>query len=852
MPINLLERKVLAFEYENALSIAKLYNLNSDVVYQAQWNGAEVTEESLHKYLDNIKDRNWVIETCLMRIPGNTEAAKLLLEYGLKETNHVVEALGKLDNNFSQLTQEQAMHCRYRVAFLKYLDRLNTMVEIMDAIEESATNQDTTQSPSNDADEKQHAEESSFAEDFIYFREVNIIEQALQYAVIEKYSPLKILFTRHGSALLPYRFAILDQIPEIADPSSYQDFLPKVNSEVNEESLWPEKAWREQDPVENPLLLAQLGISLEELSTQDISHPKDKVQYPASGATISEWYISRAHNIDVVSGQIHHAYRLIQIGDANGVQGLEELRDNLRTVSQLVYECYSDSPEACLEITLESFERLTVKEVVELILRETNEQRIVRDIRNFVIPYLRNQSAKVTQGGRDSMSLLYDFILTLSTKHLDWCYLIFNESKPTLPAQDRIIAEDLLLSQLALACLYGSRSTDQWRLMSQIFECLPDFEIDITKAKPLAVPNGGKFTELSSHEYFNLLKEMDETDIQLVINKLEVHLNAADILERYDIPVMLGWYLDSEGSYPVQKQLLLRIARHASGGVDTMGSKFENEDEWTFLLEAMIDLHNNGVLGEIATEEIYKEFLSGLLSCGGFRLARELLLPKEKAPPLSAPAAEELVINASREFFDNAESGSMDGGFMKMAYDCLKVLPSSAALREELDLIEATHVLAEYNLQHKPNIPMLPIQIRLAPNRLELIARVLDDHPKAYKAPGRIMELGHKLGYRDDPSAEVKIYALLSRAAVKRRDYKSAYGMCEKLMGLGKKIRQVAPAGMLEARDMAWRVCYDLANIPNSVGLRRRLQLLSFASTVCPKEDIYIVIQLWRKLKTHQ
>ncbi|KAK9721898.1 hypothetical protein K7432_003052 [Basidiobolus ranarum] len=858
MPIDLLERKVLALEYEDALSIAKIYSLNSDVVYQAQWNAAKVSAKSIAKFLDNIQDRNWVIETCLMRIPDDTEAAKLLLEYGLKETAHVLEVLSQFQDDFSQLSSEQLLQCRYRVAFLKYLDRLKTMVEIMDTVEKPSKNQanSTNSADGNEyskANEEQLVEEGSFAEDFIYFREVNIIEQALQYAAIEKYSPLKILFTRHGSELLPYRFAILNQIPEIADPLSYRDFLPKVNTEKDEENLWPDQAWRDKDPVENPSLLAQLDISSEETSNQGISFPHDKVEYPASGVTISNWYISRAHDIDNVSGQVHHAYQLIQAGDENGVGGLRDLKDNLHTLSQLVYECYPDSPEVCLTITLESFEKLTPKEVVELILRETNEHRIVGDIRAFVIPYLKNQcDHSDDQSVHDPMSILYDYILELSVSHLDWCYLAFNDSKPTLLDSDRIIASDLLLCQLALACLYGSKSTNQWKLMNQIFECLPDFEIDIDGARSLAIPSESKFSELSSQEYFGLFKEMNEKDIQSIINKLEIHLNASDILERYDIPITLGWYLDSEGSYPIQKQLLVRIARHASGGVDTMGSKFENEDEWTLLLEAMIDLHNNGVLGEISTEEIYKEFLSGLLSCGGFRLARDLLLPHDKSPPLPASVAEELVINVAREFFDNAESGSMNGGFMKMAYDCLKVLPTSPALKEELDLIEATHVLAEYNLQHKPNIPMLPIQIRLAPNRLELIARILDDHPKAYKAPGRILELAHKLGYREDPSAEIKVYALLSRASVKRKDFKAAYAMCDKLMHLGKKIRQTSPTGMLEAREMAWRVCYDLGAISNSIGLNRRIQLLSFASSICPKEDIYTVIKLWKALKTQQ
>jgi hypothetical protein len=50
-------------------------------------------------------------------------------------------------------------------------------------------------------------------------------------------------------------------------------------------------------------------------------------------------------------------------------------------------------------------------------------------------------------------------------------------------------------------------------------------------------------------------------------------------------------------------------------------------------------------------------------------LARKIILPTDRLQPLDMVVAEQLVIDASREFFDNAPSGNMHYGYMKLAYE---------------------------------------------------------------------------------------------------------------------------------------------------------------------------------------
>eukprot|EP00069_Balaena_mysticetus_P002733 bmy_15990T0 len=177
-PEELYQRKIESEEYEEALSLAQTYGLDTDLVYQRQWRKSAVNIASIQNYLSKIKKRSWVLHECLERVPENVDAAKELLQYGLKGTD--LEALlaigegaddgrfallGEMDIdsisyeelspadeepaekkkekelrkrqellklvNFSKLTLEQKELCRCRLKLLTYLDRLATYEEIL-------------------------------------------------------------------------------------------------------------------------------------------------------------------------------------------------------------------------------------------------------------------------------------------------------------------------------------------------------------------------------------------------------------------------------------------------------------------------------------------------------------------------------------------------------------------------------------------------------------------------------------------------------------------------------------------------------------------------------------------------
>ncbi|RUP51579.1 secretory pathway protein Sec39-domain-containing protein [Jimgerdemannia flammicorona] len=900
LPLEYLHQKISAEEYDAALIVAKDFGLDADVVFQAQWRTVKVVDmEVVGRVLGSIKNKEWVVRACLERVPRNLEEAKTLFEYGLRQTDvmmrQVVEKVGGgagAGRGEIQvvLSKEERVMLRSRLRFLTYLDRLKTFEEITKPRAELAKNEHGVQ---HDQDTTHDGGalgvgdglDSYFVSGYTRFRNADLVSEAVAFARSEDFDALAGLFTRHGEEVLPYRLAILENVPETTDPDVYERFLPRVvcsdddeeeqEEEERQEARWREEPWREKDWIEREAvrkLVVGLDDEDEDQPRKGATEALEPTPYPAPASTITQWYVARAHAIDEHSGQVNHALTLVQQGVAGGVRGLERLEEDLTALSRLVYECCPDTSSVATELDLVAFEALAEPEVVELYLRGTNAERIVEDMRRFVVPYLRAIRRRRAREGKgklkdgkleDVMELLYQYLLNVSVKHLDRCCLVIEASKPTLSYEERVITDDVELARVALAVLYGSDAVDQLPLVTRIFESLPVFEdIDDASAaeenqvSPINIRTLSP--RLGPHDFFPALRTFDERALTSAIDQLEIHLNAAEILSRYLAAVPLRWFLQSSGDVDAQRKLCVRLAAQAAGGVEKGGERLESEDEWMLLLEDMLKLQDGGagVLGTIPEEEMHTHFVTR------FRLAREVLFPQDRPRPLDLQVTEKLVIDASREFFDNAESGNMNTGNLKLAYEwlvsywhsffrSLKIVSASPAIRAELDLIEATHQLTEYKVYHRPGIRIMPIQIRQASNRLDLISRLLSTNPEAYRQSSRIVELARKLGYRNDRVAEIRVMAMLADAALRDEHYEVTYHMCMDLVEKGRKA--ATPLGnsttKTEINDVSWRICYEVGKNEAYRDLEKRMTLIALALTMCPREHAVDILNVWRRLE---
>jgi hypothetical protein len=302
----------------------------------------------------------------------------------------------------------------------------------------------------------------------------------------------------------------------------------------------------------------------------------------------------------------------------------------LSLLSRLVYDAQAaaeDGPEE--DWTLEQWKSMDSLAVVRALLALSTPETIIADIRKFVSPYLFVLESRAERAGNPnpniSSQLFNDFVLRAP---LEMVARIFEESKPTLPSSRRLIPDDEDMSRLALACLYGSDSLDQWHIMSQIFECLPAWngasDEESEDAVKMTIASLGAFVtpttatpKCTPSDLFLFFRPLPLPSLSHALDILDVHLESGEILSRWDAPAPLRWFLQSANDKSSQRARAVRMARRLGAN-----RALHAQDDWEWLLEDMLKLsrtNDNGLrsaFGLLSQAEILSIFLSGLLSTG--------------------------------------------------------------------------------------------------------------------------------------------------------------------------------------------------------------------------------------------
>ncbi|TKS75992.1 Neuroblastoma-amplified sequence [Collichthys lucidus] len=416
-PEELYQRKIDNEEYGEALSLAHAYNLDSDLVYQRQWRKSTVSIASIQDYLSKICKRSWVLHECVERVPENVDAAKELLQYGLKGTD--LEALIAIGNredggrfimpgdvdlddlpyedilsddmelemkkereskkrrellakvDFSRLTLEQKELCRSRLKLLSYLDRLAT------------------------------------------YEESNV--QALD-----------ILFTYHGAELLQHRLAILHNFPETTSPHDLDDRGELVLIP------WDEQRHREMDWCEAEECRAVLDQNLFDDDSFLYEEAPELLRFRTATPSIellTDWYQSRAKDIDSWSRQVDCALSLVRLGKEREIPGLELLCDDMVTMETLVYETSCE-----LSLTLKDLQQLSDIDKLRLLMRNSRPERYVKDAFQWMVPFLHRCEGQEEGAAK---SLLREYLVSVAQQDLTLPLIIFQHSKPDGTAKDR-------------------------------------------------------------------------------------------------------------------------------------------------------------------------------------------------------------------------------------------------------------------------------------------------------------------------------------------------------------------------------------------------------------------------------
>ncbi|KAI0375316.1 Sec39-domain-containing protein [Pilatotrama ljubarskyi] len=885
----------------------------------AQWTALSddgISLDSVGQLLKPIRDDLWVSAACVDRILDDATVQKSLLDLGLERTDGAASRArsaatraGRLssagedgsgeDEDAADGSDNRARHallvsyfsdettdaqlCRIRAVLLERLDRLNTFVEICreasvtDDSEEDEIDEEWEDDPWADgpAEPSQTSAPKSSGKPPVplsTFLVSNLIETACLLASQENLVALRILLERHGSTLWPYRFAILDCIPEYALASEYRDLLPSYDLSSDAELRPLHKPWREvvdfTETRECTQALNECGVSAPLPPPDD--HPSLAARpEPLSSSELSSWYLHRIDYVLSSTGMVDAALALVQHAASQGVPGLDEVGEDLSLMARLVYDTPQAEDSAAEDWSPERWRTMDPAEVIRAYLAHSTEERIAHDIQRLVMPYVFVLESRAERAGKPDPTLatrlLYDYILNAP---LGIVAAIFEASKPTLPQGQRIIRDDADMARLALACLYGSDSIDEWPTMSRIFECLPawdtpDEDADEADEADTTIASLGTFVTPSTaqpratpSDLFIFFKPLPTTSLSRALDVLDVHLESGEILARWSVPAPLRWFLQSNGNVSEQRARANRMARRSNASND----KLETEEDWEWLLEDMLKLCSSGDSGTrsafclLSRDDIVRIFFSGLLSTGNFEVAKRLLRSSSVQLSLDQQVIEDICLQCSQEFYDNATSGNYHFGDMKLAYDCLDVPAPSARVVQEKEFIEATSRLCSFNLMSRPGIPISPIEIRLTKDRLSLVSRVLSSNNDAYKHTEVILDLVHKLGFRGDIVAEVKTLAMLAETALQVDDFARAYETSEQMVNTVLLLHSSDPLGseaphIQEASEVCWLTCFQLGRHPEFPDVQKKLALLGRALEFCPAEKIPDVLSTWRVLE---
>lgn len=462
---------------------------------------------------------------------------------------------------------------------------------------------------------------------------------------------LALVVGRHRAALVDVRFTLLEAIPDWVPPDRFRALLPRCDDEMEVESLWAQDVVQDvaQEEEEGEMNWLNSAEGLEAAGTPSSASLPAELKpraFPLTAEEVSEWYRTRIEAIEATSGMVDNALAYLQHAVSHNVPDLDSLGEDLSLLSKLVYDARfqaSSSSASAMDVdeeewTLTRWRTASPEQVTAGYLRYATPSTVVPLIRSLLLPYLFVLLSRSERTDTPDPTIPSRLIQSwLLTAPLDLAAEVFAASKATLPEHERILKRDEEVAREALAILYGSRKTESWDVMSRIFECMPawtfgpedheDGEGSMTLLalaqflKPTASSPAPSPTDL--HTFFLPLRA---PALSILLDTLDVHLDAAETFARWGVPAHLGWFILSSEDRTEQLSWATRLARRGGERAEANESlkgrrgvgKGKASEGWDALLRDMRKLGGNGegALGQLQEIEIVKIYFGGLLSSG--------------------------------------------------------------------------------------------------------------------------------------------------------------------------------------------------------------------------------------------
>ncbi|KAL4938494.1 hypothetical protein BDV06DRAFT_52758 [Aspergillus oleicola] len=222
------------------------------------------------------------------------------------------------------------------------------------------------------------------------------------------------------------------------------------------------------------------------------------------------------------------------------------------------------------------------------------------------------------------------------------------------------------------------------------------------------------------------------------------------------------------------------------------------------------ELSCHGLFYRVTLDVIEAEILKVLLEVRDYDLAVDIYVKSSSA--LTPTQTEDAVKESIYAAYDNASNGNRTRGKMQKAHEVLQAFlphfPDSKSLKEAQALIAATHALSFYSLTLQHGVPFQPVSIRVHPDPLSLIEKVLDQNPRSYTKLDDLLSIGRNLvlaGFPPRPADESDSHSHYTRRPVLTQD--------EALITAERRIMSLAISSALSSDDFGTAYSYILTRL---------------------------------------
>nr|XP_034172180.1 neuroblastoma-amplified sequence-like isoform X2 [Osmia lignaria] len=792
-PEELYSRKIDIEEYEEALALANMYNLDTDLVYQTQWRKSELSLNAIHEHLSKVTKRSWVLHECITRVPDTIEAARELLNFGLKGANlETLVAIGTHDDGKFMMmddNDEDWNEMDEASISLRQVQKINQLLEKIDMKHLSEAQKDLIKYRRKLLD---HLDKlltyeiilgSSLKYDKTFyeeFRQLSTIENAVRFAKDGDWQGVEIMFTYHGENLLPHWLAIISYFPETLNPLKYKKLLPECDTDgqlfLLDQCELRQKDWSEKIEF-NEIINLENDDESKVLYEDDpsLSIYRNTLLTPE---LLQKWYESRAYQIERNSCIVDNALQLIKIAKSHNIPGLENLLLNLETLDDLIYKVYLE------DLSLDQLQKLSNLEKIKLLMSKTTEKSFVDDIKNFLLPFIKRRHQYL--GGELQRHLFSDYLVCISKEDLKLPVKLFEYLKMSRDEEILQMIEDI--ATLALDCIYACNDPNMYEKAT----CIVD---SISKDR-------------DSKRTSAICTLQEELDRELVCTK---------ILNQYGVKTTLNALRKNKSNPEAAKQLLVEMARSLNKITPP-----PDEKQWAQLLNGMLEIHGL-IFSCVDIETCFEICVSARLVSGvksNIQNCTILIETKKNEQSLlkvSYERAVNLILDASKEYFNSSKS--LTDNSMELARACLHLIADdNPRIKEEYDLINSLQILTEFN------IDILPLQVRLMQDRLRLIQDCLNTREDAHKCRQRLLTLANylRIERNNGRTREGKVLELIAKKALEIKDFTVCAATCQQLMQ-----NNYVPA---------WTVALDLGFCEDYDDLKTRQKCLWFAINNGPSE----------------